>query len=130
MTTSSMLPGGTRGYMRTMTGRFLTYTCRIEQRAMTRDEYGTATQTAWTLVEADVPCRVINLQSGMAGSTETVAGMVATPFAFRLICPAGTALAADQRVTLASDGSVWRVADVKTVLTDETDTQATIVRTS
>jgi head-tail adaptor len=127
---TNMIPGGTLGYMRAMTGRFLTDTCRIEQRAMTRDEYGTATQTAWTLVEADVPCRVINLQSGLSGSAETVAGRESTPFTFRLICPAGTALAADQRVTLASDGSIWHIADVKTVLTDETDTQATIVRTS
>lgn len=122
-----MLPGGTLGYMRAMTNRLLTDTCTIQARASGRGEFGNAQQTAWQTVATGVQCRVINLQAWLAGGAETVAGREAVTDIYRLICPAGTALDADQRVTL-SDGTVFHVVDVKVSLTDETDTQATIAR--
>lgn len=122
-----MITNGALGYMKSVTGKFLTDTCTIEQRSLAVGEFGQPVE-AYTVVSTSVACRVINLsQSGLRAQAETVAGREAIGEVYRLICPAGTALEADQRITLSS-GDVYHVVDVLLNRTDETDTQATIVR--
>jgi hypothetical protein len=112
--------------LRAMTATFLTDTCTIEARMDAQGQFGEPLQDHWALVAANVPCRVITLSS-MRNTQMQIASRETIAESYKLICPYGTALAIDQRVTLAN-GAVYQVVDVLTKRTDETDTQATITR--
>lgn len=126
MTTTS-LPTVVLAHMRAMAESLMTDTCTIEVRADAVSDLGAVTNT-WTLVASDVACRTITIGSRWQEMAAAVADRRALKDSYRLVCPAGTALAPDQRITLDSDGSQWLVTDLVTRRTDETDTQAVITR--
>jgi 2-keto-3-deoxy-6-phosphogluconate aldolase len=126
MTTTS-LPPVVLAHMRAMAESLMTDTCTIEVRADAVDSMG-AVSNVWTAVESGVRCRMITIGFRPQDVLAAAADRRATKDSYRLVCPAGTALAPDQRVTLDSDGSQWLVTDLVTRRTDETDTQAVITR--
>lgn len=127
MTTTS-LPPVVLAHMRAMAESLMTDTCTIEVRADAVDSMG-AVSNVWTAVSSGVRCRLITIGSTrLSDMLAAAADRRALKDSYRLVCPAGTALAPDQRVTLDSDGSQWLVTDLVTRRTDETDTQAVITR--
>lgn len=107
---------------------FLTETCIIERQTGTRGRMGEPLNDQWETVASDVPCRIINIsqtssssQSAAVGSTETLIER------WRLICPAGTELAVDERATLP-DGRVFQIVEIDDRLTDQAFVSAQIVR--
>jgi hypothetical protein len=112
-------------YMRDQAEALMTDTCLIEVRADARGEFGEATQETWTTVASGVRCRVITIQQSRAA--QPVGTREALIDRYRLVCPSGTALDVDQRVTL-SNGDVYQILQVVTARTSETDTQAIIER--
>jgi hypothetical protein len=122
-----MITGALLQQMRAATTRFLTDTCTIEARSTGRGEYGEPQQSDWGVVASGVACRVIT-QRAPAASSSSVGDRETIVDTYRLVCPTGTALTVDQRVTLTSTGAVYHVVDLVTARTDETDTQAVIVR--
>lgn len=111
--------------LRNQTAKFLKDTCLIEVQDQSTDEYGSPA-LSWSVVAEDVPCRMITAgyqnqsRAGLVGSQESLQDM------YKLICPYGTALDIDQRVTV--NGQTYNVVQLMTARTDETDTQAIIVR--
>lgn len=121
------LPAAVLAHMRALAESLMTDTCIIETRADATSELGAVTNT-WTTVASDVACRVITMGSRWQDMAMAAADRRALKDSYRLVCPAGTALAPDQRITLNSDGSQWLITDLVTRRTDETDTQAVITR--
>ena len=112
-------------YMRDVTADLLTDTCTIEVRVQGQGEFGNPSQTIWETVSSSVACRLITtMREPMAQDVGSREALVDT---YRLICPYGTALDKDQRVTL-SGGDVYHVTGVVVERTSETDTQAYVVR--
>jgi len=118
--------GGLRSTMRRALDALLTDTCTITAEAVGADEYG-APPGAWSIVAANVPCRVIMQSAARSAEAGAQAGREGVADTYRLIVPAGTALDAGQRVT-TSDGAVYEVVDLQTALTDAPDAQAIITR--
>jgi len=112
--------------LRNRTAAFLKNTCLIEVQQQVTDEYGSPVQ-AWAIVAADVPCRVLPIAAGsMASMSSLVGSGESLQELYKIICPYGTALAPDQRVTV--NGAVYNVIQLVTARTDETDTQALLTR--
>lgn len=107
------------------TGGFLSDTCLIEQEQEAAGQYGEPLNI-WVTVAADVPCRIITAGETTQTEAMPVGDGEAITEEYRLVCPAGTALATGQRVTVA--GVVYQVAALLTARTDETDVQAVITR--
>lgn len=112
--------------LRNRMAAFLKDTCLIEAQQQMTDEYGAPT-LAWSIVAEDVPCRVLPIatssmqsMSALVGSGESLQEL------YKIICPHGTALAPNQRVTV--NGAVYNVIQLVTARTDETDTQALLTR--
>lgn len=121
------LPTAVLEAMRDAAESLMTDTCKIEVRSNSVGEYGEPLE-AYETVASSVVCRVTTLGSRFKEAAEQVGGREAIVDAYRLICPAGTPLAVDQRVTLTSTGERWQVVDLITARTDEVDRQAAIVR--
>lgn len=104
----------------------LTQEALIEAETTTVDQYGAPTHT-WETVADCVPCRVI-YAGGQPGneSMSEIGNQEMLTEQYRIICPYGTALSVDQRVTV--DGIVYDVVGLVTDLTQQTDTQAIMVR--
>lgn len=117
-----MLPSNIRKQLDKTTGRWLTQSCTIEAEVLGVDIYG-APVHQWAVVASGVKCRVIKMGRG---DTREVGSQEALVEKYRLICPAGTALGIDQRVTVG--GAVYQVVSVQSALTDAVDVQAEIVR--
>ena len=118
------LPTWQRGAFRATVLKWLKDTAKIEVQQSSK---GTMNEPldAWTIVTASVACRVIGAEQSDAafvGSQETIADM------YRLVVPAGTALAANQRVTVTSTGYVYQVVGFINDLTDELFRTAVILR--
>ena len=112
--------------LRSMTAKFLKDSCRIEVQTETIDEIGAPTQT-WAIVADDVPCRILPMATGsMASMSELVGSQESLRELYKIICPYGTALAPNQRIT--SNGATYNIIQLVTARTDETDTQALITR--
>lgn len=120
-----MLPNFVLAQMRRAAEQLMTQTCRIEQEVNAVGTWGQPSPQ-WTEVARNVKCRVITSRQ----STRSTAGMVGEQETlvdeYRLICPAGTALEKNQRVTV--DDVTYQVVNVIVARADETDTQAVIVR--
>ena len=119
-----MITSGLLGGIKSTLAAFLTDTCTIDVRQMAVGEFGEPVEV-YSNVASSVACRVIMLDRRT--SAELLSGREGMTDVHRLICPAGTALEADQRVTL-SGGDVYYVVDVLTTQTDAVDAQAMIVR--
>lgn len=113
--------------MKRAVAALLTDSCDITARVTTKNEYG-APQDATSSVVKGVACRVISLPRNQRSEAGTQGGAVVIPDTYRLIVPAGTALASGQRVTLASDGQTYEVVDVNTALTNAPFAEAVITR--
>jgi hypothetical protein len=122
-----MIDAALLAYMRDRAADFLTDTCTIEVRAQGQGEFGNPSQSTWTTVASSVACRVITIGSRFQPGAQVVGSREALTDVYRLICPYGTALDKDQRITL-SNGDVYQVVDLNVERTSETDTQAVIVR--
>jgi hypothetical protein len=120
----SYVPTWLLATMRTRTNLWLKDTCQIEQSSVTIGDLGDTIET-WSVVSASTACRVIGAASSDTANVEGQEEMLDT---FRIICPAGTALEAGQRITVASTGHVFQVSGVITDYTDELFTAAIAVR--
>lgn len=120
------VPGRVLAYMRANAEALMTGTCTIEAKAAARGEYGEPLEV-YEVLESNVPCRIITVGFRLDTAASSQGEREVIPDAYRLVCPAGTALAVDQRITV-SDGTRWHVVDLVTRRTDETDTQAVIAR--
>lgn len=105
-------------------GQFLTDRCTIEQAVTAADAYGGSAQT-WTIVRADVPCRVIT-EGTRAGATAPTGDRDSLRQSYRLVVGPDVQLGIDQRVT--HEGIVYDVVAVQANLTDEVFRSAVIVR--
>lgn len=112
--------------MRQRVNALLTDTCLIERES---SGVGTMGQPLhqWDVVASAVPCRVITGARRAGAGYQNIGSTESMIERFRLITPAGTVFAVDDRVTLA-DGTVYQVVEVVDQLTDAVDTQAIIVR--
>jgi hypothetical protein len=119
----SYLPTWLRASLRTSTNRWLKDTCKIEQSSVSIGELGDAIET-WAVVSAATACRVIRTNSGTR-NLEGQETMTDTP---TIVCPAGTAFATGQRITVSSTGFVYHVTGLETDMTDELFTAATVAR--
>lgn len=112
-------------HMKGWTAAFLSERCLIEVEQEAAGQYGEPLNV-WATVAADVPCRVITAGDNNQPQSEPVGDGESITEEYRLICPAGTALATGQRVTVGE--MVYQVASLLTARTDETDVQAVITR--
>lgn len=105
----------------------LTERCNIERETAMTGLMGEPLH-GWETVAADVPCRVIRVgQSSTQSEYESVGATEALVERWRLICPAGTVFAVDNRVKMA-DGRVYQIVDVDDRLTDQAFVGAVMVR--
>lgn len=107
--------------LRRYTETWMKQRCTIEQEMLITDEMG-AQAHAWTVVALNVACRMIREGQG----SELVGEQESMIERYRLVVPHGTALAANQRVTV--EGAVYSVVSIVDRLTDGTDAQALVVR--
>lgn len=122
-----MVSNRTLAIIKRRVNTYLTERCRIEREAGTRGQMGEPLHDSET-VAADVPCRVIRLgQNSTQSEAEAVGSTEALIERWRLICPAGTTFAVDNRVWLA-DGRVYQIVDVDDRLTQEAFVSAVMVR--
>jgi hypothetical protein len=122
------LPPAVLSSMKTAAQALMTDTCKIEVLTNAIGEMGEQLQDQYSTVSASVACRVITIGNRFREQVASVGNRETIVDSYRLICPAGTALAVDQRITLASDGSQWEVVDLVTARTDAVDAQAVIVK--
>lgn len=121
-----MLTAQVLAMMRATTAKFLTETCTIEQEMNSTGEFGQPVPV-WTPIATNVACRVILARQGYRPTAANVGGQEKIVDEYRIICPYGTVLATNQRITV-STGEVYQVVSLITDRTDETDTQAVVVR--
>lgn len=113
------------GHMKGWTAAFLSERCLIEAEQEAAGQYGEPLNV-WVTVAANVPCRVITAGNSNQVESAPVGDGESITEEYRLICPAGTALATGQRVTVGE--IVYQVAALLTARTDETDVQAVMTR--
>ena len=111
--------------MKARVALFLGDSCTIEAEVDARGEMGEMTHL-WSVVEADVACRVIDARKPGGSTTMDVGAQEAMVDTSRLIVPVGTALAVDQRVTVNSD--VYQIVALIDGRSDAVDAQAVITR--
>lgn len=122
-----MVSSRTRAIIRSRVNMYLTERCTIEREAGMTGLMGEPLHGYETVAE-DVPCRIIMIgQSSTRSEYDAVGATEALVERWRLICPAGTAFAVDERVRLA-DGRLYQIVDVDDRLTDEAFVSAVIVR--
>lgn len=126
----SILATRARAHMRRIVSKFLIDTCTITAQPQGLDELGALSvglDSVWATVATGVACRVIG--EGQGGSASAlVASQEQMADTLRIVCPAGTALAPDQRITVTSTGHVYTVVGLETDLTDALYTLARVVR--
>lgn len=115
----------TLGMLRAATARFLTETCTIEVEAASSGQWGQP-NPVWLPVASGIACRVITAQPQTSPTAQDIGSQEQLVDQYRIIAPYGTAFATNQRVTVG--GVVYQVVGVVTDRTDETDTQAILVR--
>lgn len=122
-----MVSNRTIALVRRRVNAFLTERCSIEREAGMKGSMGEPLH-GWEMVADNVQCRVITVnQSSTQTEYEAVGSTEALVERWRLICPAGTVFAVDNRVRL-SDGRVFQIVDVDDRLTDEAFVSAMMVR--
>lgn len=121
-----MVSNRTTAIIRRRVNTFLTERCSIERESGTKGRMGEPLH-GWETVTTNVPCRIITISSSTSNQTEDVGSTEALVERWRLICPAGTVFAVDNRVRLADD-RVFQIVDVDDRLTDEGFVSALIVR--
>lgn len=113
--------------VRQRVNEMLTETCSIERESGATGLMGQPLH-GWETVADDVPCRVITIgQSSTRSEYESVGATEALVERWRLIVPAGTSFAVDNRVRL-SDGRTYQIVDVDDRLTDQAFVGAVMVR--
>lgn len=120
-----MVSNRTTAIIRRRVNTTLTELCSIEHETGMKGSMGEPLH-GWETVAADVPCRVIRANAASRG-TEAVGSTEALVERWRLICPAGTVFAVDNRVRL-SDGRVFQIVGIDDRLTDEAFVSALMVR--
>lgn len=111
--------------MKADTERMMTQTCTIERETETRGEHGEPTRT-WQIVAQNVKCRLITAKTASSNATAVVMDQEIMEDAYRLCVPVGTALAVEQRVTVA--GAIYNVASIVDGRTNAVDVQAMVTR--
>lgn len=113
------------GRIRARVEYFLSDTCIIERETSAYDKFGSPARD-WETVASGVKCRVIGAgeatraEMGNSGARETLTER------YRLICPVGTELGVDYRVTV--NGKRYHVVSLVDGWTNAMDVQAIIVR--
>lgn len=122
-----MVSKRTRAIIRRRANTLLTELCSIERETGATGLMGEPLHN-WETVERNVPCRIILIgQFSTRSEYDAVGATEALVERWRLICPAGTTFAVDDRVRLA-DGRVYQIVDVDDRLTDEAFVSAVMVR--
>lgn len=122
-----MVSNRTRAIIRRRVNTLLTERCTIERETGTTGLMGEPLH-GWEKVSEDVPCRVITVgQSGTRSEGRAVGAAEALLERWRLICPAGTVFAVDNRVVF-DDGRTFEIVDIDDRLTDEAYVSAVMVR--
>lgn len=123
-----MVSNRTTAIIRRRVNTFLTELCSIERETNMRGHMGEPLSNRWETVAENVPCRIITLgQNSTQSEAEPVGSTEALIERWRLICPAGTVLAVDNRAVL-SDGRKYQIVDIDDRLTDQAFVSATVVR--
>ena len=120
-----MIPAQVVAMLQTVTAKFLTETALIEVETTSVGQWGQPV-TLWQTVASEVACRVITATAQTSATAQQVGSQEALVDTYRIIAPYGTAFATNQRVTVGS--VVYQVVGLVTDRTDETDTQAILVR--
>lgn len=118
-----MVSGFIRGHIAGWTAAFHSLRCTIEQEQKATGPYGESLNV-WVVVAADVPCRVITAGINTQSKADPVGDAESITEQYRLSVPAGTPLAAGQRVTVGTD--VYQVVSLLVARTDENERQAVI----
>lgn len=105
---------------------FLTERCDLSVQGTSVGDMGQPLAT-WTVVAADVTCRIIRAGSTFASTNTITGGREALVDTLRLIVPHETEIAADYRVQVEG-GHLYEVVEVLDDLTDEAFVQAIIKR--
>lgn len=113
------------GRIRARVEYFLSDTCTIEREVAAYDKYGSPTR-AWKTIASGVKCRVISAGEASRGEMESSGVRETMTERYRLICPVGTELGVDYRVTVS--GKTYHVVSLIDAWTDAMDTQAIIER--
>jgi hypothetical protein len=112
--------------LKSATANYLTETCTIEAQEDTQSEYGTPELT-WRVVAEDVRCQVIMMGRNFStSSADVVSSQESIEDSYRIICPSGTALDINQRVTVG--GLKYNITRLITDRSSETDAQALMTR--
>lgn len=111
--------------MQRVTATFLTETCDIEVEQDSVGQWGQPAHS-WQVVATGVACRVITARPMLQSTAGQVGGQEQLVDTYRLIVPAGTALAVNQRVTV--NDLTYHIVSLITERTNETDAQAVMVR--
>ena len=122
------LPNAVLASMRAAAESLMTDTCTIEVQSDAVGDMGELLDDVYTVVASAVACRVITIGNRFREAVAQTAERETIVDAYRLVCPQGTALAVNQRITLDSDSSQWHVVDLVTARTSEVDEQAVIAR--
>lgn len=106
------------------TEEMMTDTCTIEREAAGVGLMGEPVG-GWTVVAQDVPCRVISAGRGARSAYEDVGSQETLVERYRLICPEGTPLSVDDRVTVS--GTTYLIVDLIDGWTDSVFVGAVMV---
>lgn len=121
-----MVKSATIARIKARVDMFLTETCLIEAQSQASDEYGNPIPGSRVTVASNVSCRIIDLGERLQSQAVIDSDQETIVDTYRLILPAGTAIAKDQIITISGDE--YDVVDLITERTDETDVQAVITR--
>ena len=120
------VPSAVRGYMRAQANALMTDTCTIARLSDALDASG-ASVNAWETVSSGVACRMISAGQRFNNDPAIKAEKAVLAERYRIVLPAGTSIAVQNRITLDSDDSAWLVASVITSQTDEVSVQVIVV---
>lgn len=111
--------------LRAAAERYMTQTCVIEAQRKGVGRYREETPV-WDVVAQGVKCRVITVGQRASNDMVQARAQESLRDMYRLICPVGTALDVNQRITV--DGATYNVVSLITARTDSTDVQAVMER--
>lgn len=120
-----MLSPQMRAIIRAAARRNMTDTCTIEREADSVGEFGSRSRV-WTIVDSNVPCRLITSKAATQGMSAEYGGQEVMADEYRLCVPYDTVLEVDMRVTVS--GAVYNVASIVDGRTDKGDVQAMVIR--
>ena len=111
------VPGAVLAQMRAAAEGLMTDSCTIEKLSNARGPAGERVNT-WVTVSTGTECRLITYAARNSGTMIAVAGQSVLPERYRIALPHGTTIAAQHRITLTSDSSVWLVENIEASQTD------------